>query len=123
GTLFGFLLCLGLLGARLLPRDMFDVWGLLDRWNRRRQHREAVSRGYDPFGYAPRLDSRRDRAPAVNPQMEKIQDTRATISDALGQHKVEEATKLYRQLRAIDPQQVLARQNQLDVANQLFAEQ
>jgi hypothetical protein len=121
GAIFGFFTCLVLLGAKLLPRDMYDVLALIDRWNRRRQHRDAVAKGYDPFAYAPKVDPR--RPPPVDPQMEKIQDTRAAISEALSQHKVEDGARLYRQLRSMDPQQVLARQNQLDVANQLFAEQ
>jgi outer membrane protein assembly factor BamD (BamD/ComL family) len=40
----------------------------------------------------------------------------------LAAHKVEDAARYYLELHAIDPQQVLARQNQLDVANQLYAQ-
>src|SRR5881296_574956 len=51
GTLFGFLLCFALLGAHLLPRDQFDVLALVRQWNRRRQYRDLVSQGYNPFEY------------------------------------------------------------------------
>jgi outer membrane protein assembly factor BamD (BamD/ComL family) len=55
--------------------------------------------------------------------MDRIQDLRAQISEAMSHRKLEDATRFYLELRAIDPQQVLARQNQLDVANQLYAQE
>ncbi|HEX3357474.1 MAG TPA: rhomboid family intramembrane serine protease [Tepidisphaeraceae bacterium] len=118
GTFFGFAVCMTLLSVRLLPRDMWDLFGILDRWNRRRQHRDAVSKGYDPFGYTPRQtpNARPD------PMMERIQDTRASISEAVAQQRLPDAVKLYLELRAIDPNQVMSRQTQLDIANQLFAD-
>jgi membrane associated rhomboid family serine protease len=118
GTLFGFFVCLILLRTKLLPRDMFDVLALLDRWNRRRQHRDAVSRGYDPFSYAPR--ARRD---VTHPMSDRIQDLRASISEAIAHQNLDDAVKLYLELRAIDPSQVLSRQSQLDISNQLFSQQ
>jgi membrane associated rhomboid family serine protease len=122
GTLFGFLICVGLLALKLLPRDLFDVLALMERWNRRRQHRGMVARGYDPFSYIPppRDDARRSEP---DPRLEQIQDLRAQIAESMSHHKLDEAVGLYHQLRQIDPQQVLSKQNQLDIANQLFAEQ
>jgi membrane associated rhomboid family serine protease len=117
GSVFGFVICLSLLSVRLLPRDQFDMFALLQRWNRRRQYKDLVRGGYDPFGYIPAK-----RGPA-NPNFDRIQDLRAQISEAIAHHKMEEAAKRYLELRAIDPNQVLARQSQLDVANQLFAQQ
>jgi membrane associated rhomboid family serine protease len=118
GTLFGFIVCMTLLSVRLLPRDMWDLFGILDRWNRRRQHRDAVSKGYDPFGYTPRqaANARPD------PMLERIQDTRASISEAISQQRLPDAVKLYLELHAIDPNQVMSRQTQLDIANQLFTD-
>jgi membrane associated rhomboid family serine protease len=119
GTLFGFGTCIALLAVRLLPRDLFDILALMERWNRRRQHRDAVSRGYDPFGYTPRSSEKR----VANPHLDQIQDLRAEISESIAHHKLEQAARIYLQLQQLDPQQVLARQAQLDVANQLFVEQ
>jgi tetratricopeptide (TPR) repeat protein len=101
---------------------LFDVLALMERWNRRRQHREAVARGYDPFNYVPqaRGDARRAEP---DPRMEHIQDLRAQISEAISHHKLDEAIPLYMQLRQIDPEQVLSKQSQLDIANQLFSQQ
>jgi outer membrane protein assembly factor BamD (BamD/ComL family) len=108
-----------MLALRLLPRDAFDVISLIDRWNRRRQFRDMVASGYDPFGYTP---PKRGNAKA-DPNLDRIQDVRATINEALARSDLAEATKFYMELRAIDPQQVLSRQNQLDLANHLFEQQ
>ncbi|HMB96133.1 MAG TPA: rhomboid family intramembrane serine protease [Tepidisphaeraceae bacterium] len=117
GALFGFLISFVLLSLKLLPRDQFDLFALVQRWNRRRQYRDMVSRGFDPFGRTPP-----PAKSAVDPNLGRIQDIRAQISEAIGQNNIQDAIKFYLELHAIDPQQVLARQNQLDIANQLFAE-
>jgi membrane associated rhomboid family serine protease len=118
GSVFGFGISFGLLSVRLLPRDQFDLFALFQRWNRRRQYQEMVSRGFDPFGITPRGG----RSGQVDPNLDRIQDLRARISEEIAHNQIEQAVKLYYELRAIDPQQVLSRQNQLDVANQLFAQ-
>jgi outer membrane protein assembly factor BamD (BamD/ComL family) len=55
--------------------------------------------------------------------MERIQDLRAQISEAVAHRKIEDAARYYLELHATDPQQVLARQTQLDIANQLYAQE
>ena len=123
GSVFGFVLCSGLLSLHLLPRDHFDIVALFKQWNRRRQFRDLTARGYDPFAHTsvrrddPRLPAPRD------PREDRIHDIRGEISDALSGHDIERAARMYLELRKIDPQQVLARQAQLDVANQLASQQ
>jgi len=119
GSVFGFSILFALLTAHLLPRDQFDLFALAQRWNRRRQYRDLRSTGWDPFGVTPPAT----RKGAINPNLERIQDVRARISDALSKHQLEQATNLYLELRAIDPNQVLARQSQLDVANTLYTQE
>jgi membrane associated rhomboid family serine protease len=123
GTMFGFGVCLAMLVANLLPRDQFDIVALIQRWNRRRVYRDIVAQGYDPFGYAPATAGAGGgrRPPPLDPNMERIQDLRGTISEALSQRNLDRAADVYRQLRAVDPQQVLSKQNQVDVANQFAA--
>ena len=58
---------------------------------------------------------------ARDPNFERIQDLRAQISQAIGHHQIDQAGRIYLELHAIDPRQVLSRQNQLDIANQLFS--
>ncbi len=115
GAFFGIVVCTALLAAGLLPRDPFDIIAMIDRWNRRRQFRDMVASGYNPFDYAPSAK----RGPA-DPKLEKIQDVRATIAEAIAHGNLPEATKYFMELRAIDPAQVLSRQNQLDIGNYLF---
>jgi membrane associated rhomboid family serine protease len=118
GSVFGFSISFALLAGHLLPRDQFDLFALAQRWNRRRQYRDLRATGWDPFGVTPPAA----RKAPLNPNLERIQDVRARISDELSKHQLEEAAKLYLELRAIDPNQVLARQGQLDVANTLYTQ-
>ncbi len=118
GTVFGFAICVTLLAVNLLPRDQFDIVALMQRWNRRRQYRDIVAQGYDPFGY------KRDSLPGPpDPVQEKIQALRGKISEAIAQHKLPDAVPHFLELKKTDPTQVLSRQAQLDVANQLASQQ
>jgi membrane associated rhomboid family serine protease len=117
GSVFGFVVPFSLLSARLLPRDQFDMFALAQRWNKRRQYQQMVRGGYDPFGFNP------PRSFKPDPKQERIQELRAQVSEAIAHHQLPQAVKLYLELRAMDPNQVLARQSQLDVANQLFAQE
>lgn len=117
GSVFGFVVPYTLLVTKMLPRDQFDLFALIQRWNKRRQYQGMVRQGYDPFGYTPPKSGR------VDPNMERIQDLRAQISESIAHHDLPGAVKQYLELHAIDPAQVLSRQSQLDVANQLFSQQ
>ena len=121
GTVFGFAVCLGLLAVRLLPRDQFDVVALIQRWNKRRQYRDMVAKGFDPFGYVPRQDPRAAPEPP-DPATQRALDLRAEISEAVAHHNLEMAAALFLELKRLDAQQVLSRGVQLDVANQLAHE-
>lgn len=117
GTVFGVAVALAMLYWRLLPRDQFDAVSLIRQWNRRRQFRDVVASGYNPFDYTPR-----NTRPAIDPRFEQIQDLRATIAEALAHNNTSIAADAYAQLRRLDPQQVLSRTNQEDLANHYFAE-
>lgn len=119
GTLFGAALCLVLLQSRLLPRDQFDVLALAQRWNRRRQFRQLVRNGFDPFKYvAPRQTPEADH-PQEDP---RIAELRRSISEALDRDDLPSAARLYIELRRLDPRQTLSRTALLDVANELAHE-
>lgn len=117
GSVFGFAVSLSLLAARMLPRDQFDLFALIQRWNRRRQYQDMVRKGFDPFSVTAGV-----KRGAPDPNAARIQDLRGRISESVEKHQLEDAVRLYLELHAIDPQQVLARQNQLDIANQLYAQ-
>jgi tetratricopeptide (TPR) repeat protein len=92
------------------------------RWNRRRQYRSLVSRGYDPFGYTPPATV--DFRPAEpDPRTTRMLEMRAEISEAIAHHNLPHAAYIFLELKKLDPTQVLSRQAQLDVANQLASQQ
>ncbi|MBC8105990.1 MAG: rhomboid family intramembrane serine protease [Anaerolineae bacterium] len=113
GSVFGAGVCLLMLRLRLLPRNQWDVLALIDRWNRRRQYRDIVASGYDPFAYA-------TRKAAHDPKQDRIIEIRAAIAESMAHSNLPEAVKGFMELRAVDPAQVLSRQNQLDMANYLY---
>jgi membrane associated rhomboid family serine protease len=122
GAVFGLTICLLLLALGLLPRDQFDVLALASRWNRRRQYRQMVSQGYNPFAYVPPqpVDVRPSEP---DPRRMRMLELRAEISEAIAHHNLPHAAFLFQELKKLDPTQVLSRQAQLDVANQLASQQ
>ena len=122
GTIFGFTVCIALLSLRLLPRDQFDLVAMVKQWNRRRQYRDMVSKGYNPFDSPPR--SRPGQPPPPpDPRQQQIMNLRGAILEAVARHDLPTAAHLYVELKQLDPQQALPKPAQLDIANQLAGEQ
>ena len=125
GYAFGILSILGLLAVGLIECNYSDLWSMLRQWNRRRQFRDAVSDGYDPHrGSIGRktVSSRVKEAPSVSQEQQQIMDLRGRISGAMNARNPSQATAEYLQLMEVAPSQILPRQLQLDIANQLMAE-
>ena len=127
GTFYGVLTCTALLGAQLLPRDQFDVLAMVRQWNRRRQYRDLVNKGFDPFGYgtarAPAHGNVGGATAPVDAATARVSELRAAVSDAISRHDLDGAVQRFTELRQLDARQVLSRQAQLDVANHLAAMQ
>lgn len=125
GTVFGFVLCFILLAMHLLPRDQFDVLALFKRWNKRREYRDMVAQGFDPYEFRPRTDGGGGggKPTPIDPRQRQIAELRAAITEAVTLHDLPKAVNLFLELKRMDPTQVLARQAQLDVANQLASQQ
>lgn len=126
GYLFGVSISLGLLGARLLERDQYDLLMLLSRWNRRRQFQRAVASGWDPYMIGPQSGRGKRGGTGVatpeappDPRTATIMDLRAQVAEAMAHRNLAGAAELYLKLRGVDPNQVLSRNAQLDIANQL----
>ncbi len=122
---FGILSIMGLLSVGLIDGGYKDLWFMLKQWNRRRQFRDTVSDGYGPHrGNLGRksVSSHIKDAPVVSPQQQQIMDFRSRISGAMNSRNASQATGLYLELLEIDSSQILPRQLQLDIANQLMAE-
>jgi tetratricopeptide (TPR) repeat protein len=124
---------LAMAGARLLPRDQWDLWALLQRWHKRRQYRAQVAGGWNPYATVPPsvsggaskggflLSGKRhnDDEEETDPRRRQVMELRAQVSEAMAHRNLASAAELYLQLRATDPTQVLSRNAQLDIANQL----
>ncbi len=122
---FGILSIIGLLSVGLIDGGYKDLWFMLRQWNRRRHFRDAVSDGYDPHrGSLGRktVSSQIKDPPAVSPQQQQILDLRSRISGAMNSRNAGQAAGLYLELLEIAPSQILPRQLQLDIANQLMTE-
>jgi tetratricopeptide (TPR) repeat protein len=119
GNVVGFAIGLILLLTHLVQRDHYDLLAMLDRWRRRKQYESLVAGGYDPFRPTWSLRSKKSGPadPAPDPQ---IMNLREEIARLLREQNLAAAATKYLELRAIDPRQVLASQDQLDIANQFM---
>ncbi len=133
GYAFGIVVAAVMLATRVLPRDAFDLPNLIRNWRRRGRFRRVVSDGYDPFRFTPAAGvapqrARRIRATSVTadtpdtPAGRELQ-LRREIAEACNRHDVPAAAELYLQLVQIAEDAVLSQPQQLDVANQLMANQ
>lgn len=119
GNLFGFVVGLALLATRVLPREPYDFLTMLDRWRRRRQMQTLTRTGYSPWAAdAGRpLAAEPDAAAPPDPRKQRIAERRRELSGALAGRHPELALDAYERLLQLDSDQVMPRQQQLDLAN------
>jgi len=126
GYAFGIGATVVLLATRLISGSNFDLWAMIRQWNRRRRFRDVVGSGYDPF--TGRTKTRHVRVKEViksaaeQQKAEQMTQLRSEISDSLLQRNLPAATELYLELMENDAEQILPRQQLLDIANQLAGE-
>lgn len=126
GYAHGILVTLFLLATRLISGSGFDLWMMIRQWNRRRQYRDTVAGGYDPFASGQgrkRVETQEVRqSPADLQRQARVDQIRHAIGQRITQRNLPAAADLYIELMQVDPQQVLPRQYLLDVANQLASD-
>jgi len=125
GYIFGILSILFMLGVGLVSTSPFDLWSMLKRWNQRRRYKDIVSQGYDPFSVQPmkmRINAKDITEKPGNPQQAEITQFRDEISGLMAQHNFASAADIYQKLIGIDSEQLLPRQQLLDIANHLASE-
>jgi hypothetical protein len=116
GTVYGIAVAFLLLATRLLPRSQNDLLWIISHSRRRRAYRRLTrSDDFDPFGTRTAIEE-----PALTPAQQRVMQLRAEIAEAIAHGKLDEASVMYLQLKAVDPEQTLSRTNQLDVAGALF---
>lgn len=128
GYVFGIVISILVLKLKLIRRDDWDILHLYLQYKRRRQYRQAVANGYDPFSV--NSDSSRARKVAstifkqTQPADPETLAVRKAIAAACREKDFVIAAKLYVQLQETsNTEQVLAEQNQLDVSNQFMMSQ
>ncbi len=123
GYLLGFVVGMGLLFSRLIPREPYDMLSMIAHRRRRAQFARMTQHGYHPWESAP--------APAgapgspnskVESRNSKLLDARDEIAASIDHHDLPTAARLYSELLDQHGDQVLGQQQQLDVANQLMSE-
>lgn len=127
GYAFGIVVTFLLLLTRLVSTDELDLWAMTKRWNRRRQYRDVVAGGYDPFsgtGASRAVESREVKKTVAEIQKDSdVRELRGKISRRFDEHNLPAAADLYVQLMKVDSEQILPRQFLLDIANQLASSQ
>lgn len=122
GYAFGILAILGMLAAGLIDSSRLDLWSMVKQWNRRRQYRDSVSSGYDPFAgrQTKKIKVKEVKKTSAQKQAEeKIKQLRSDIAKRISQRNLSAAAEGYLELMNLDKDQILPRQYLLDIANQL----
>lgn len=130
GYAFGFAIAMGILMSRLLAREPYDLLALIERKRRRSQFKSMSRGGYSPWESAGVGGARGGRKAArerqepepTSAEQQELMDRRSEISQALAGSRIDEAARLYGELLDRHPEQVMAQQQQLDLANQLMAD-
>ncbi len=124
GYAFGFVIGMGLLRTRLLPREPYDLLAMIAHRRRRAQFAALTQKGYQPWSHTPPATrSGRQSQPTPPTELQqRVMDIRSQISQAIGEHRLDTAAQAYAQLLEVDPNQVMSIQQQLDLANQLMSQ-
>jgi membrane associated rhomboid family serine protease len=121
GYTFGILSITGMLATKLISSSHYDFWDMIRQWNRRRQFRDVVSSGFDPFTGRSKYITVKEikKTPAQEKAEEESLQLRMEISNRIAERNLPVAAETYLKLMAHDKQQILPRQQLLDIANQL----
>jgi len=126
GYAFGVGATLIFLATGLITGSSYDLWAMIQRWNRRRQYRDVLTGGYDPFTgqtARKRIWAKELQKTPVQRQLEqKIGELRNEIATRITQRNLPAAAELYLALTKLDSSQLLPRQHLLDIANQLASD-
>lgn len=118
GYAFGFVVAMGLLALRALPRNQFDMVALWDRWRRRRGLTSAGLATH-PITARPIVVEELDSRPLEPVSLTPIEELREEIAARLAERDTAAAAAAYLRLLELDEHQILARPQQLEIANYL----
>ena len=121
GYLYGFVLGMGFLLARLVPREPYDLLAMIQR---RARYRRFSRQGYSPWDATPagRGGPARPAETQPSPEDEALMRRRAEITQAIGAQDLPLAAARYTRLLEDHPQQAMSSAVQLDLATQLASD-
>jgi membrane associated rhomboid family serine protease len=122
GYAFGILASFAMLGTGLLTSSSFDLLAMLKHWNRRRQYRDVIAGGYDPFRWTGAKKINVREVKKDKQQQDRIMQLRGEITQRIGERNMPEAANKYLELVELDAEQLPPQQHLLDIANQLASE-
>jgi membrane associated rhomboid family serine protease len=128
GYLWGFLLAFVLLGTRVIKREEYDVFFLFTQARRRAAFRAASRQNAAGLfesasaDTGARLAKKAKAAAPISPEQERLAQARAEVN-RLAASDLPAAAAHYRRLLREAPDTVFSEQRQLELANQLCAEQ
>ena len=123
GYIFGIGAMVVLLATHILSGSNYDMWAMIKLWNRRRRYRDVVSSGYDPYTGRTKIKVKEVIKSAAERQKdEQLSQLRSEISERMTQRNLPAAAQLFIELMEQDSEQILPRQQLLDIANQLAGE-
>ena len=130
GYAYGFTVGMALLWSRLLAREPYDLLSLIAHRRRRAQFTALSRKGYHPWDHAragdpPPVSAGADtEAAQAKPSAEdqRLLDLRSRISEHMSAQRLAEAADAYAELLELDPHQVLARQQQVEIGNHLMSQ-
>ncbi|MEW6253225.1 MAG: rhomboid family intramembrane serine protease, partial [Planctomycetota bacterium] len=117
GYAFGFAVGMILLLVHALPRNQFDLIALWDRWLRR--NLELPVPRARPVGPRPVVAEELDSRPLEMVPLTPVEQLREQIALQLAERDAAAAAAAYLRLIELDPEQVLGRAQQVEIANHL----
>lgn len=126
GYFYGFVVALGLLLFRVLPRDQFDILAIWKRWNQRREFTSAMGKPgaaeQAQYGKVARQVSKNPEEQAKHDcQLDEIADKRSQVTEAVDANDMRRAMTMLEELIAIDPMQCLPERHQLAIARAYYS--
>ena len=115
GNLAGFAVAMALLGPRLLPREPYDLFSLWTHKRRRDRFKKIIQQGSNAWGDGSGVRS----GQPLTAQEQAVIDQRHAISQAIGEHAMDDAARLYLKLLETHGDQTLSQRQQFEVANHL----
>lgn len=121
GYVYGCVIAMLLLACKVLPREPYDLFSMGRQAHRRRVFKELASGGKTPWLADAPAKSKVAAAAATDPRVERAASLRADIARAISAGDHNRAAETYITLLDLLPDSALARDNQIVVANHLFA--